>query len=348
MIIAHVDMDCFFAACEIKKRPHLAKKPVIVGGTKESKRGVVCTANYPARAYGVHSAMPIVKATTLCPHATFLCCDHRLYKTESQKVMHILKQYTSLFVQASIDEAYLDITHLVKSKDDWMDVARIIRKSVYLSTGYTCSIGVCDSKRVSKIASGYKKPHGITCVYDKKQFLAKLPLKAIPGIGKKTLPLFARKGITTISDLASKSAADIQYAFGSNALSYWRLANGIDTSQLEESQECKSQSVENTFNDDIADVNHLLCELDDLIERLEKRVDGFFTTITLKVRYSSFHTITRSKTIPPTGSLHQTKRFFVQMVQDYVKSPVRLLGIKVDNFIGGNDQTTLVSFLANA
>jgi nucleotidyltransferase/DNA polymerase involved in DNA repair len=331
-LIAHVDMDCFFAACEIKRNPRLANLPLIVGAHKDSTRGVICTASYEARSFGVHSAMPITQAVRACPHGIFVPPDIRYYREESTLVMDVLRSITSSFEQVGIDEGYLDVTELAKTMS-LLDIGRLIRKKVYEQVGYTCSVGISNSRRVSKIASDYKKPHGVTAVYKAKQFLAKLVIKKIPGIGKKSIPTYHQHNIFTIDDLANTNKMWFIDTFGKHAISYWNLANGLDTSGLRTEDAEKSSSRETTFDIDQNNQETVLSHLVGLARRVYADVKGIsYKTVSIKVRYNNFVTITRSFTLrfasTNLGDILQTvKQLFFTHV-DFTK-PVRLIGVRV-------------------
>lgn len=350
-VIAHVDMDCFFAAAETLVNPHFRNKPLIVGGRKNSPRGVVCTANYEARKFGVKSAMPISKAVSLCPQGIFIPTTKGLYSSESTKVMSVLQSFTSEFRKASIDEAYLDITHLVSSPSDWLTVAQRIRQAVFAKTGYTCSIGVSHSRKVAKIASGYKKPHGITIVHDAKSFLAPLPLETIHGIGKKSLPKYHKLGLVLIRDLAALSIFEVLDYFGKHGLSYYRLARGEDESGLWEETDEKSISHETTFSQDVFSRSAVLSQLEKLADKVHRRCTKDFRGITLKIRYADFDTITRSKSFSrPTRLLEEVcdaiETLFAQVP---LSKAVRLVGVRFDGFVSdASCQQTLDSFTTNS
>ncbi len=327
-------MDCFFAACECLQNPKLKNKPLIVGGTKESLRGVVCTASYEARQFGIHSAMPLKKAIKLCPQGIFIQSSHSLYRIESKKVMNVLQTFTHHMYQVSIDEAYLDITHLCTDKTSWMKIGKLIRKTVYEQTGFTCSVGISSSRKVSKIASDYQKPHGVTVVYNNKEFLAPLSIKKVPGIGKKTYKNYTQKGIRTIGDLAKKDTFFILDYFGKSGFKIWQLANGLDKSTIPQKEPEKSHSREHTFDVDCYSKNQLLEILQKLIQKTYNDLQkNSYKTVTLKIRYTNFQTITRSHTL----KLSQNDKYTFQaiifdlLMQIQWNRGIRLIGVKLDN-----------------
>lgn len=344
-VIAHVDMDCFFAQCECKKDPSLVGKPLIVGANRDALRGIVCTASYEARAFGIHSAMPISKAVRLCPHGTFKNTNHAYYHEQSKNIMSVLQSFATNFLQVSCDEAYLDITHLLDDKDSWMTVARKIRKTVLDATGYTCSIGIAQSRRVAKIASDYKKPNGITCVFHAKNFLAPLPVQKISGIGKKSLPKFHSLGIKTINDLALKDKFFVLDHFGQWGYELWELANGRDQSTIQYRDVEKSHSKEHTFMTDVTNSRQMYTTLTQLAKSVHEQLDGCeFKTVTLKLRYSDFKTITRSFTLAFASSSLGDVLATVQKLLDKadLSMPVRLVGVKLDNLVYSQEQQLLL------
>ena len=333
-VIAHIDMDCFFAACEIKKDPSLKGKKLIVGGRKESRRGVVCTASYEARKDGVRSAMPISKALTLCPDAICIPTDHAFYAKESKKIMEVFQNITSSFQQVSIDEAYLDITEFVKIFDTWDRAGKYIQTLLQKKTGYSCSIGISESRKVSKIASDYKKPAGITVVTNPKEFLAPLPITKIPGVGKKTVTQYYALNIKTISDFANKSKFTILDHFGIHGYKLWELANGNDFSGIEYRADKKSISKENTFEYDITDKKIIATHLKKVIKNIYPSTQKYFyKTVSIKVRYKDFKTITRSHSFSvSTNTYDAIVSACEQLIEDidYEKG-IRLFGVRVEN-----------------
>lgn len=333
-VIAHVDIDCFFAACELKIKPELKGKPVIVGGDKQSRRGVVCTATYEARKFGVHSAMPISRALSLCPDAICIPTTHELYKQESQKVMSALSSITEQFQQVSIDEAYLDITEFVQQFDSWERAGLFIQKLIEKRTGYTCSVGISESRKVAKIASDFQKPAGVTAVHNMKEFLAPLSVKKIPGIGKKSLPYYHKLEIETIGDLANKSKFFILDHFGMHGYAMWQLANGKDSSGIEYSEGRKSISKESTFEYDITSKTDVVKYIYELAKKVYENSKTFlFKTVSIKVRYNDFKTITRSFSFSVSTNTYDAivtacKKLLSEL--DFPKG-VRLLGVKLDN-----------------
>ena len=344
-VIAHVDMDCFFAACELQKNPNLRGKPVVIGGVRGTIRGVVSTANYEARQFGVHSAMPSALAEKKCPDGIFLNGDMAYYKNASKRIMHLLSHISPVFQQTSIDEAYIDITHLVERKSDWMKIAKRIRSCVYHKTGYTCSVGVSESTTVAKIASGHQKPSGITIVHDPKRFLSPLPIGTIPGIGKKSVPHYNKLGIQTIMDFAKKDIFFILQHFGKQGIKIHKLANGEYFNEITLSSREKSISNETTFEEDIVDQNKILLTLQHLALKTYNRLREYeYKTVSIKIRFSDFHTITRSFTFAQHGkSLSDILIRIQQLFSEHINGcePIRLVGVKLEQLheMVGKQQT---------
>ncbi|HLP79804.1 MAG TPA: DNA polymerase IV [Acidobacteriota bacterium] len=349
-IIAHVDMDCFFAACEIRRNPSLRGKPLIIGASRDSRRGVVSTASYEARAFGVHSATPIARAVSLCPRGIFLRTDIEYYCAESKRIMQLLQTLTPAFEQVSVDEANLDVTHLSNEFDSWLEIGRHIRKVIYEQTGYTCSVGISNSRRVSKIACGYKKPHGVTAVYNAKSFLAPMKIEKIPGVGKKTAPMYHALGIKTIADLASKNVFFVMDHLGPWGLEIWKLANGQDYSIIEPYASEKSVSRETTFQYDQFDLESMQHSLNELCDEISEESTAQWKTISIKVRYGDFTTITRSMTMSvPTTNVYTLKAAVQTLAKANIASDkgVRLLGVRISHLSNEKAvQMPLVDFLS--
>lgn len=353
-LIAHVDMDCFYAACEIKRNPSLAGRPLIIGAEPTSRRGVICTASYEARKFGVRSAMPISQAVKLCPKGTFMRPDIYYYSQESRNIMQLLASLTDDqihgFEQLSVDEANLDVTNLAKQfNGDWLEVAKNLRQLIKEKTGYSCSVGVATSRKVAKIAAGFKKPHGVTAVYNMKNFLAPMKIGAIPGIGKKSVPIYESLGIYTIDDLARKDKFFVLEKLGHSGFEYWKLANGEDFSIIMPQSEDKSYSREETYMSDLSDATIITKNIQQLAhETFADLNECMYKTVTIKVRYSDFTTITRSVSYKfPSSSVAHLISSVTQLAQNEIdfKRPVRLLGVKLSNLTHSDDiQTSLLDF----
>jgi len=330
-IIAHIDMDSFFCACEEKRNPLLKNYPVIVGGT--DNRGVVCTSNYNARKYGVFSAMPMKKALELCPNIICIEPDKKYYKEESDRIIQILNSFTNKIEQVSIDEAYLDLTNYSKNFDSIKTMAKYIHKKILKNTKLSCSIGISESRYVSKIASDYNKPCAITIINNPKEFLKNLDIKKISGIGKKSKEIYYKHNIKTIGDLSQKNNLFLYETFGKNSILYKKISLGLDKTGIKKRTHSKSISKENTYSQDIKD------NLEDKIKELTKEVykelnKTNFKTISIKIRYSDFKTITRDYTLSNYSNsydviLNKTKELFNNNYQE--NQSIRLLGVKLSN-----------------
>jgi DNA polymerase IV (DinB-like DNA polymerase) len=336
-IILHLDMDSFYASVEVREHPGLKGKPVIVGADPKggAGRGVVSTCSYEARAFGIHSAMPISRAYYLCPDAVFVRPSFPLYSAASRRIMEILKRRSEKFQQVSIDEAFLDIS----SAGDYgtaTDLALEIKREIREKEGLTCSIGVAPAKIVAKIASDYRKPDGLTVVPpgEVEQFLFPLPVGKIPGIGKKTGTELASMGIVTIGDLAGTDIQVLIGRFGKWGLHMHSLAHGADDEEVLEREGYKSTSRESTFEQDTEDSDFLISVLDELADDISQSLkkDGvLWKTATIKVRYQGFLTHTRSRTIyrstADPSTLRAIARILLAEMLDGRK--VRLIGLRV-------------------
>ena len=343
-VIAHIDMDCFFCACEEKKNPSLKDKAVIVGGTGD--RGVVSASNYNARKYGVFSATPLKTARRLCPDGIYLNVDMSYYKNESIKIMNILNRFTDTLLQVSVDEAYLDLTEYSKQFDSIEHMTEYIKESVLVETELTCSIGLSESKIVSKIASDFNKPNGITIVRDMKAFLENLPIGKIPGIGKKTKEIYIDYGIKKIGDLTNKKNSYLYERFGEQGITFKRIAEGKDRTKIKFSQARKSISRETTLTKNTTNIIELENELNKICEQVFKDLDnGFFKNISIKIRYKDFTTLTRDKAlISYENSLESIKKNGFEIFRKTITSkPVRLIGLKLGNIVE-KKQKTLENF----
>lgn len=339
-IILHLDMDSFYASVEVQRRPGLAGKPVVVGADpKQGKgRGVVSTCSYEARAFGIRSAMPVSQAYVLCPHAVFLPPDFPAYVQASAAVMEILRSYGFLMEQVSIDEAFLDISALGDFSST-QSFAEEIKAAIRTNLGLSCSIGIASSRAVAKIASDFRKPDGLTVVTppDLQDFLDPLPVRKIPGVGKKAEGLFFEMGIRTIGDLARQDVQCLIGRFGRSAIALHQLARGIDESGVIDSQEIKSISREITFDRDTDDVEILVSTLNELIRSAcgsltEERLR--FKTLTLKLRYPGFVTRNRSRSLSHfSGDVAVVRSLVCTLFrEEYNGGKIRLIGIRLSSF----------------
>ena len=267
-IIMHVDLDAFFPSVEVREHPELKGKPVIVGADPKggTGRGVVSSASYEARKFGIRSAMPISKAWKLCPDGVYLRPHFDLYIPASNSIMEILRSYADKFEQGGIDEAYLDISNRVKDFDEAGEFATHIMEEVLEKTRLTCSIGVAPNKMIAKIASDFRKPYGLTVVKPEgvKDFLFPLEVRKIPGVGPKTEKALLELKIEKLRDLASIKPDVLTRLFGAWGAKLHEFANGIDTREVIEEYETKSIGRDTTFEKDLDDEEQILGVLDEL------------------------------------------------------------------------------------
>ncbi|MDI3341765.1 MAG: DNA polymerase IV [Sphaerobacter sp.] len=337
-VIVHADLDAFFAAAEILRRPELRGKPVIVGG-RPGGRGVVAAASYEARAYGVRSAMPIAQAARLCPHAVFLPGDHAYYRELSERFRAVLERFTPLVEMVSVDEAYLDLSHAEHLVGPPLAAARAIKRQVREELGLTVSLGVATSRLVAKIASDLDKPDGLRLVEPGTEAatLAPLPVGRMPGIGPKSVERLQRIGVTTLGGLARMPVAVLQPIFGRRAAEVIDRARGIDPRPVNPAREpAKSVGRERTFSQDLTDPREIERVLYQLAERAGRdlRREGLHgRVVAVKLRYRDFETVGRQRRLPQPTSDHQeiaaVATALVARLLEARRAPVRLLGVRV-------------------
>ena len=356
--ILHVDMDAFFVACEVRRNPSLAGRPVIVGGAGE--RGVVAAASYEARVHGVFSAMPSVRAKRLCPHALFLRGDYQLYSDTSAEVHQIFHAVTPLVEPIALDEAFLDVTGARRRLGSGGEIAAQVRSEVRERLGLACSVGVASTKLVAKLASEAAKPKvspagirpgpGVVVVpsEDELEFLQGHPVQALWGVGPATLERLRRLGVSTVGDLAALPEASLVGVLGqANGRHLHQLANGLDDRPVEPDRPLKSVGHEETFSSDLHTHDALERELVRLCDSVASRLRAANVrgrTITVKLRFHDFRTITRASTVPhavDTGPviLHAATALLREVD---VASGVRLLGVSASGLSSkGVEQLTL-------
>lgn len=333
--ILHLDMDAFFAAVEQLRRPELAGKPVVIGGSGDpTRRGVVSTASYEARRFGVHSAMPLRTALKLCPQCVFLPVDYREYSRVSSIIKGILFEITPLMEDVGIDEAYLDITGMAEPPEE---TARIIKKRISGKTGLTCSIGIAPNKLLAKMASDLRKPDGLTILEakDVPNVIWPLAARKLPGVGPKTEAYLKGLGVNTVGELASMPIEELERHFGKSYGHYLHEASmGIHESPLVTSWEPKSISREETYETDTSDwqaiAKTLAFLLRDVVDSM--RQEGYAArTVTVKIRFEDFKTLTRAVSLEaPTGSLELLRKAaFECLGRVEIKKRVRLVGVRV-------------------
>ncbi len=336
--ILHIDLDAFFASVEELLNPDLRGKPVIVGAAP-AYRGVVASASYAARQYGVRSAMPTARALKLCPHAILVPPRHHVYGEFSDRVMAILRDFSPVLEQVSIDEAFLDLTGCERLWGPIPDAARRIQQRVTDEVGLSASVGLASNKLVAKIASDLRKPHGFVYVEHGREaeFLAPLPVERLWGVGKVTASALRRLGVETIGGLAALPEAALVEAFGPHGAALKYRARGQDDSPVITEGQAKSVSNEETFATDQTDENFLRRELLRLSDKVAARLRAngqAGRTVRLKIRYHDFTTVLRSETLPlPTDSARDIYETALALWRTHGQKgrPVRLVGVGVAN-----------------
>jgi len=347
--IIHLDMDAFYPSVEVLDNPALKGKPVIVGGSKE--RGVVSSASYEARKFGIHSAQPIAKAKRLCPGGIFLPVRMSRYQEISKQVFGIFHRFTPLVEPISIDEAFLDVTDSIRLFGQPGNIAKKIKQIILTETGLTISAGVAPSKFVAKIASDIDKPDGLTVVHpdDVRDFLDPLPVKKMWGVGKVSQRLLSRLNIHNFRDLRQTPVKVLEKKFGKHGVKIHLLAMGVDERDVIPDHDVKSIGHEQTFLQDIISLDTVQKELLALGSKVARRMrqKGLKgKTITLKVKYSDFVQITRSVTLPKSiddGSEIYSVACRLLKKTGVTKKPVRLLGISLSQLscLGTGTQLSL-------
>lgn len=346
--ILHIDMDAFFASVEQQRNPELRGKPVIVGGHKDDRRGVVSTASYEAREFGVHSAMPIREAARRCPHGIFLRGNGELYSEISRSVKTILEEVSPLVEMASIDEAYIDISGSIRLFGGEDAIAAHIKGRIQEELGLTCTIGISANRMISKVASGLDKPNGCIIVPDAEgaAFLAPLNIERIPGIGPKLAQRLHGIGIATIGDLQRREPKDLERRFGNTAAFLLRVAKGLAGESVTTSRTPKSIGRETTFGEDSGDWSAIESTLRGLFEYAMHALRGQgleARRLTLKVRSPDFSTHTYSKTLDAPTDVEPVVWNEVRALLAEVrkKQPVvRLIGFQVGELSAGQHQMT--------
>ncbi len=334
-IILHVDMDAFFASVEILRHPELRSKPVVIGGNGDPlQRGVVSTASYEARRYGIHSGMPLRRAYHACPHAIFLPVDYKAYVKVSKSIKEILHQYTSHLEELGLDEAFLDISGTQKSA---RDIAISIKQRVMEETGLSCSVGIGPNKLLAKIASDLEKPDGLTILRhsDVPTRLWPLPVRKIWGVGPKTEAALARLGVHTIGELASLAKPVLIQRFGQSHGRYlYDAARGDDTSPVISHRRRKSISRETTFQQDAIDPILLYTTLDKLTHSVVGRLRQYHyqtSGVVVKLRFADFETLTRSQHLEFSSDdfteIQTAAHCCFERVA--ITKPVRLIGVRL-------------------
>jgi DNA polymerase IV len=335
--ILHVDMDAFYASVEQRDDSALRGKPVAVGG-QPHRRGVVAAASYEARAFGVHSAMSMAKAVRLCPSLLIVPPDFTRYQQASRAVFAIFREVTPLVEPLSLDEAYLDVTENAWGETLGMSVAKRLKERIRSDTGLSASAGVAPNKFLAKIASGWKKPDGLTVIAPDRveAFLQQLPVDALWGVGPVTARKLRARGIDRLVDVRLADLDVLRETVGSLADWLRQLATGHDDRPVVPHREAKSSGSENTYPEDLTDLETIRAEIAEMAARAIgwlARKHQLARTVTIKVRYGDFTTITRSHTAPPTRDEADLTTRALRLLEktEAGRRPVRLLGVSVHN-----------------
>ncbi|MFG6158379.1 DNA polymerase IV [Halomonas sp. 1390] len=330
--ILHVDCDCFFAAVEMRDDPSLRDIPLAIGGSRE-RRGVIATCNYPAREYGIHSAMPTARALRLCPHLTLLSGHFEKYREVSAQIQAVFRELTPLVEPLSLDEAFLDVTGVegFRGSATWM--ARWIKAECYRRTGITVSVGAASSKFLAKIASDWEKPDGLTVIPPERvdAFVRELPVKKLHGVGPATGAKLDAMGITTCAHLRELPIERLIEEFGKFGRRLFELARGIDERPVRVERERKSVSVETTFDRDLPDLASARAALAPLCEKLKGRLERHgnppLAGLFVKVRFNDFSLTTlESRGLSPAPESYTR---LLEQAWARASRPVRLLGVGV-------------------
>jgi len=338
--ILHVDMDAFYASVEQRDNPSLCGQPVAVGGDP-TDRGVVAAASYEARAFGVRSAIPMARAVRLCPSLVIVRPDFAKYRLASQAVFQLFRAVTPLVEPLSLDEAYLDVTENAWGETFGRAVAQRLKAQIRDTTGLTASAGVAPNKFLAKIASAWKKPDGLTVIAPERveHFLQRLPVDALWGVGPVTATRLRERGITRLVDVRTADEPTLRHAVGSQTDWLRQLADGIDDRPVVPNRAAKSCGNENTFSEDLTSLKEIRSAIDEMARGdaawLERK-SLLCRTVTIKVRYSDFTTITRSHSQLPATRDPDALAARACALLDRTEAgqrPVRLLGVSVHNLI---------------
>ena len=336
----HIDLDAFYASAEKARNLELIGKPVIIGADPRGGkgRGVVAACSYEARKFGIRSGMPISRAYRLCPDAVYLRPDFAYYNHLSSEIMDLFRKFASKLEQASVDEAYLDVSDRVSSYSNVESYVKSIKEALKENFSLTCSVGATVNKSIAKIASDINKPDGIKIVRpeDSKEFLAPLLVGKISGVGAKTEEILEGMSIKTIGELAKTDGKELVRVFGKNGVWLWGIANAIERVEVEEIFERKSISHEFTFQKDTDDENLVRKTIDDLIEKVRNRLidDNLICkTVGIKIRYENFATFMREKSVADhTDSKNTISLIAYSLFNEFKNNKkVRLLGVRLSN-----------------
>ena len=335
--IVHVDMDAFYASVEQRDHPELRGRPVAVGGAPD-QRGVGAAASYEARAFGVRSAIPMARAVRLCPSLVIMPADFKKYRSVSQQVFDIFRRVTPLVEPLSLDEAYLDVTENAWGEPLGMTVARRLKADIVDATGLTASAGVAPNKFLAKIASGWQKPDGLTVIAPDRveTFLHRLPVDALWGVGPVTARTLRARGIEKLVDVRAADPAALRETVGSLADWLQQLARGEDDRAVIAEHDPKSSGSENTFARDLTAIEEIRTEIAAMARDAAAwlvRHERYARTVTIKVRYHDFVTVTRSHSGEPTRDEESIVTRALALIDrtEAGRRPVRLLGVSVHN-----------------
>lgn len=346
--IIHIDMDAFYASVEQRDNPELKGKPLAVGGSPEGRGGVVAAASYEARKFGVHSAMSSKKAQQLCPHLIFVYPRFPAYKEVSAKIREIFSRYTDLIQPLSLDEAYLDVTNDKLGIGSAIDIAKQIKQAIKDELNLTASAGVSINKFIAKVASDINKPDGLTFIGPSKveRFIEQLPVEKFHGVGKVTAEKMKIRGLHTGADLKKLTEAELVHLFGKSGRFFYKIVRGEDHRKVEPNQETKSIGAEDTFSYDLSELFEMNAELEKIALTVFNRMNHYQLygrTLTVKIKFSDFKQITRSRSFPESiNDLAQMNEIAQSLLEatDLQDKKVRLLGISVSNFpVSGGKET---------
>jgi DNA polymerase-4 len=353
--IIHIDMDAYYASIEQRDNPGYRGKPIVVGGLPEGRGGVVATASYEARKFGIRSAMPSKKALELCPHVIFIRPRFDVYKMVSGQIRAIFARYTDLIEPLSLDEAFLDVTEDKQGIGSAIDIAAAIRAAIRTELNLTASAGISINKFLAKIASDMQKPDGQTFIGPSRveAFMEALPVEKFFGVGKVTAAKMNSLGLFTGADLKKRAEAELVRLFGKAGRFYYQISRGIDERPVQPDRETKSIAAEDTFPVDLTTLEEMVPELEKLATVVANRLDRNKLkgrTVTVKIKYADFRQITRSRTLP--GATDNFVSIFETAV-DLLRNSglknkrIRLLGISMSNFDTAGDANTIPESLAS-
>ncbi|MFT8890038.1 MAG: DNA polymerase IV [Ethanoligenens sp.] len=355
-VIFLVDINAFFIGCEAVEDPSLRTKPAAVAGDPQRRSGIILTANYPARKYGVRTTMTIYQAQKLCPQITLIPPHRALYEKTSRMVMDLLGQYTPVMEQSSIDEAYLDLTGCERLWGEPLQAAQTIMERIGTELGLQCSIGISENKFLAKMAADFKKPQGITELWlrDVPRKLWQLPVGELYGIGKQTAAKLRSMGFRTVGDLAALDSAALRVRFGRYGEEMHRLANGLDDTPVTPHDEAQRKSIgrSTTLPQDITSLAAAKAILSELAEEVGAELRAHnrkSTTVQITIKYADFQTITRQCKIPPTDLTRKITDAARELLEkSWSLRAVRLLGISVSGFDNAVEDGQLSLFTSAA